>query len=127
MHKVAVIVGSIRKDSHNKKLARALEAEGADPIELGLVEPLQQLAGRLRGHCFGRSSAASGCRPPTSSGRHLSQNTLRPQHDRRLETTGAESQGRRSARQVRICRSLEAQSPGRGGYPSCIRHPSWRR
>lgn len=33
MHKVAVIVGSIRKDSHNKKLARALEKLTAGRLE----------------------------------------------------------------------------------------------
>ena len=30
MHKVAVLVGSLRRDSHNRKLARALEALGSD-------------------------------------------------------------------------------------------------
>ena len=33
MHKVAVIVGSIRKDSINKKLATALEKLGAGKLE----------------------------------------------------------------------------------------------
>lgn len=33
MHKVAVIVGSIRKDSHNKKLAQALEKLAAGRLE----------------------------------------------------------------------------------------------
>ncbi|OYX63609.1 MAG: ACP phosphodiesterase [Sphingomonadales bacterium 32-64-17] len=37
-HKVAVIVGSLRKDSHTRKLAKALIAEAPENLEASIVE-----------------------------------------------------------------------------------------